>query len=162
MQTPVSVLFVCLGNICRSPTAHGIFEQQVQDAALHHKIKVDSCGTGDWHIGHSPDRRSTQAAAKKGYQLDALRARQVQPNDFHEFNYILAMDQQNLADLQRLKPASYAGELDLFLTFSNPSASVIEVPDPYYGESDGFAEVINLVEDASVNLLTKLRQQHGF
>jgi len=160
MQLP-AVLFVCLGNICRSPTAHGIFSQHVKDANLSGVIRVDSCGTGDWHIGHAPDARSASAALQKGYQIEHLRARKFSPNDFDQFSYILAMDENNLNDLSQIKPHDYGGELALFLPFSNNEATVREVPDPYYGGSEGFHEVVELVEAASASLLVKIRQAHG-
>ena len=164
----VSVLFVCLGNICRSPTAHGVFQQLVDRHHLQHAIAVDSAGTGDWHIGRAPDKRSTATAAQRGYDLSVLRARQVSAEDFTRFDYILAMDAQNLRDLQSMRPANFSGELDLFLRYREGryregryGDSVLnEVPDPYYGESDGFEQVLDLVEDAAQGLLRAIAQQH--
>ena len=146
---PTRVLFVCLGNICRSPTAHGVFEALVKQRDLQDQIRIDSCGTGDWHIGHAPDRRATAEAAKRGYDLTHLRARQVQASDFDEFDYILAMDSQNLADLRAMCPASFSGHLGLFLPFDG-NARLDEVPDPYYGE------VLDMVEAASEGLLREI------
>lgn len=148
----VRVLFVCLGNICRSPTAHGVFDAQVRADNLQHRIVTDSCGTGDWHVNNPPDARAMAAAAQQGYDLSGLRARQVSAQDFYQFDYILAMDEQNLIDLRRLKPEGFTGHLGLFLEFSD-DAGVTEVPDPYYSGSDGFAEVLKLVESASTGLL---------
>lgn len=155
----VSVLFVCLGNICRSPTAHGVFEQRAAEQGLADKITVDSSGTGDWHVGHEPDSRSMAAAAKRGYDLSALRARQVIAADFSSFDYILAMDHSNLSDLQAMSPANYAGELALFLHYGK-NCSTEEVPDPYYGSGDGFNRVLDLVEEASEGLLQHIVQKH--
>jgi len=155
---PIGVLFVCLGNICRSPTAHGVFQQHVIQRGLCDVIRVDSAGTGDWHVGHQPDRRSAAAALQRGYDLDTLRARQIAMQDFREHDYILAMDAQNLRDLQRLQPADFDGELALFLSYG--SRGVREVPDPYYGESDGFEHVLDLVEDAADGLLNELVRRH--
>ena len=149
------VLFVCLGNICRSPTAHGVFEALVKQRGLEHAIQIDSCGTGDWHIGHAPDRRATAEAAKRGYDLSHLRARQVQVRDFADFDYILAMDKQNLADLKAMCPADFSGHLGLFLP-CDPQAALQEVPDPYYGGDEGFTQVLDMVEAASEGLLREI------
>lgn len=156
----LSVLFVCLGNICRSPTAHGVFQQLVLDAGLAHRIEVDSAGTGDWHIGRAPDHRSHQAALGKGVDIGELRARLVTPDDFSHFDYVLAMDRANLADLERMKPAGYRGHLGLFLPFAaEMHAHIDEVPDPYHGDRDGFDTVYQLVRSASEGLLQHLRER---
>jgi protein-tyrosine phosphatase len=154
----IKVLFVCLGNICRSPTADGVLRHLIEQEKLEHVIHVDSAGTGDWHIGHAPDKRTIAAAKKRGYDLSFLRARLVEPNDFSEFDYILAMDNSNLANLKRMKPANYKGKLDLFLSFSD-QAHYKEVPDPYHGDTEDFELVLDLVEDAAQGLLTYLRNQ---
>ena len=154
----VSVLFVCLGNICRSPTAHGIFENRVRQSGLDDRILVDSCGTGSWHVGEKPDPRAISAAKNRSYDLSHLRARKVSNSDFEQFDYILAMDRNNLADLKIMRPISYAGHLSLFLDFDQ-HYSEDEVPDPYYGGEQGFSHVIDLVESASANLLSELKQR---
>lgn len=154
----VQVLFVCLGNICRSPTAHGVFQHLVERHALQQAIHIDSAGTGDWHIGRAPDQRSSAAALQRGYDLSVLRARQVTPQDFERFDYILAMDEKNLDDLQRMRPANFRGELDLFLRFGG--GHLHEVPDPYYGGEDGFEHVLDLVEEAAQGLLHAIAQKH--
>lgn len=154
----IKVLFVCLGNICRSPTADGIFNHLVMCAKLDQKIIVDSAGTGDWHIGKAPDTRTVVAARQRGYDLSVLRARQVTARDFDEFDYVLAMDKANLLDLQRLRPSSYAGHLGLFLDFGT-RGDYCEVPDPYYGGHDGFELVLDLVEDAAQGLLNHIRSR---
>jgi protein-tyrosine phosphatase len=151
------VLFVCLGNICRSPTADGIFRELVAQAKLDQKIIVDSAGTSNWHPGKAPDPRTTAAARKRGYDLSVLRARQVKVQDFDEFDFILAMDEANLADLQRMKPAHFSGHLGLFLEFAQ-RLDYREVPDPYYGGGEGFELVLDLVEDAAQGLLNHVRQ----
>lgn len=156
----VGVLFVCLGNICRSPTAHGVFQQQVIRRGLEHQIIVDSAGTGDWHIGRAPDQRSAAAALQRGYDLSALRARQVTREDFFNFDYILAMDNENLRNLQQLRPADFNGELKLFLDYSQHKNSAREVPDPYYGEKENFELVIDLVEHAATGLLDAIVTRH--
>lgn len=159
MSEPVQVLFVCLGNICRSPTAHGVFQQKVLDAGLKKLIRVDSAGTGDWHVGRAPDVRAQKAAGKRGYNLSRLRARQARAADFDTYHYILPMDLQNLADLERMRPERFEGHLGLFLEFGdNPDYR--EVPDPYYGSIRGFELVLDLIESASESLLRHIRQAH--
>ena len=152
---PTQVLFVCLGNICRSPTAHGVFESIVKERGLQESIHIDSCGTGDWHIGYAPDPRAVTEAAKRGYDLGELRARQVEPRDFGEFDYILAMDEKNLSDLKAMCPATFSGFLGLFLPFDT-AATVREVPDPYYGGDEGFTGVLDMIEAASEGLLQEI------
>lgn len=159
MSKRVSILFVCLGNICRSPTAHGIFQKYVEDAGLTDRIEIDSAGTGGWHVGESPDPRAQRAAGSRGYDLSHIRARQAKPDDFHAFDYVLAMDRQNLHDLKEIQPADAKGELRLFLEFGQ-RFSADEVPDPYYGGHDGFEQVLDLVEDACEGLLQTLKEQH--
>jgi len=155
----VSVLFVCLGNICRSPTAHGVFQGMVNGSGFGDAIQVDSAGTGDWHIGHSPDQRTAQVAASKGYDLSELRARLVTSEDFQLFDYVIAMDKANLSDLRAMQPADYRGYLGLFLDFSTQNGHS-EVPDPYYGGEDGFELVFTLVEEASQGLLQHIQANH--
>lgn len=154
------VLFVCLGNICRSPTAQGIFQRRVDESPLRDRIVIDSAGTGDWHIGRPPDSRMQEAASNRGYDLSPLRARQVSPEDFHRFDLILAMDRSNLADLQAIRPQQANAELRLFLDYAT-GATIKEVPDPYYGGEDGFYQVIDLVEDAADGLLRALARELG-
>ena len=151
------VLFVCLGNICRSPTAHGVFQTLVDQQGLSDCIEVDSAGTAAYHVGNPPDHRSTAAAAKRGYDLSLLRARQARKSDFNEYDYILAMDKSNLQNLSQIKPASYAGHLGLFLQFTDMFDE--EVPDPYYGDGDGFEYVLDLVESASHGLLDQIKRE---
>jgi protein-tyrosine phosphatase len=149
------ILFVCLGNICRSPTADGVMRKLVKDAGLEKRIVVDSAGTGDWHIGHAPDSRTIRAAAKRGYDLSVLRARLVNVDDFDEFDYILAMDKSNLANLQKMRPAHFTGHLGLFMEFA-PDMGYKEVPDPYHGGAEDFERVLDLVEKAADGLLKKI------
>jgi len=155
----VKVLFVCLGNICRSPTAEGVFTKLVNDKELADKISIDSAGTGDYHIGKSPDLRAQEAALKRGINIDHLAARQVSPNDFEKFDYIVAMDKSNYANLQIVCPAEHKQKLHLFLQFA-PELETEEVPDPYFGGKSGFEHVLNLVETASERLLTHIQQHH--
>lgn len=151
----MNVLFVCLGNICRSPTAEGIFRHYVEQAGLSDKITIDSAGTADWHIGKSPDPRTVAAAAKRGYDLSALRGRQAQPEDFAKFDLILAMDKSNLINLQAIQPAESSAELALYLPRFGISPD--EVPDPYYGGKDGFELVLDMLEQASQTLLDEIK-----
>ena len=155
------VLFVCMGNICRSPTAEGVFRQLVEQQGLAGQISVDSAGTHDYHIGDPPDARSQAAAARRGYALSSLRARQVTIEDFARFDYVLAMDEDNLSLLQQQCPDEYCGRLKLFLEFAK-DRELREVPDPYYGGAQGFAEVLDLVESAARGLLEHIRATHGF
>ncbi len=152
----VSVLFVCLGNICRSPTADAVFGRKVEALGLQSRLLVDSAGTGGWHVGEPPDLRSQRHAARRGYDLSPLRARQVAADDFRRFDFILAMDRDNLAELERMRPRGHAGELDLFLRYGSGSRG-LEVPDPYYGGEQGFEEVLDLIEEAADGLLAHLR-----
>jgi len=151
------VLFVCLGNICRSPTAHGAFEYLVAKENLSDRIRVDSCGTGSFHIGEKPDPRTIKAAARRQYDLSTQRARQIKPEDFLVFDYVLAMDRMNLGNVKALAPKNYAGHLGLFLDFSQ-QRTYTQVPDPYYESDDGFELVLDLVEDASRGLLDAIKK----
>lgn len=151
----MKVLFVCLGNICRSPTAEGVFRKYLADSPLADKVSVDSAGTADWHTGKAPDPRTCEAALKRGYDLSKLQARQAIADDFHNFDLILAMDNSNLANLEALRPANSRAELDLLLKRYDLPRS--EVPDPYYGGEQGFEDVLDLLENASKALLAELQ-----
>jgi protein-tyrosine phosphatase len=154
----IKVLFVCMGNICRSPTAEGAFRRIVAQSGMESSVFIDSAGTHDYHVGAPPDRRAQSAAAGRGYDISGLRGRLVSERDCAEFDYILAMDADNLANLQRLCPARHRHKLHLFLTFSARYPGQ-EVPDPYYGGSQGFETVLDMVEDASHGLLAALRTE---
>jgi protein-tyrosine phosphatase len=148
------VLMVCLGNICRSPTAEAVLRAKLDAAGLGQRVAVDSAGTGDWHVGSPPDPRSQRHAAKRGYDLSSLRGRQVAEADFHRFDLILAMDEDNLADLQRLAPEGRSrAEVRLFAS--------IEVPDPYTGSAAAFEQVLDLVEAASDTWVKNLAARLG-
>ena len=154
---PLKILFVCLGNICRSPTAEGVFRRYVEEAGLQDLIIADSAGTGDYHIGEPPDPRARAAAAQRGYDLTALRARQVSREDFAEFDYVLAMDQENMRALERACPPQHAHKVKLFTEFCSKGACA--VPDPYAGGAQGFEVVLDLVEDSAQGLLRHVRRQ---
>ena len=155
----ISVLFCCMGNICRSPTAEAVFRHHVEKAGLAERVLIDSAGTHDYHIGDAPDARAQQAAKRRGYDMSKLRGRQVEAQDFFRFDYVLAMDNQNLVTLERLRPGDAQSHLGLFLEFSE-RYDEWEVPDPYYGNADGFEKVLDMVEDAATGLLRHLRQKH--
>lgn len=155
-----AVLFVCLGNICRSPTAEGVFRAACAQLGLADHIFTDSAGIGEWHIGAPPDRRAIAAARRRGYDLTALRGRQVTPADFARFGWILAMDLSILHALEAMRPQAYDGHLGLLLDLA-PAAGVREVPDPYYGGLDAFERVLDLVEQASEALVIRVRGHIG-
>ena len=150
------ILLVCLGNICRSPTAHGILYQKIADAGLGEDVALDSAGTAGWHVGKSPDSRAVAAAAQRGYDLSRLRARQVQEEDFERFDLILAMDDSNLHELRSQCSADSVGRVRLFLECADLT-NVTEVPDPYYGGDQGFHHVIDLVEEAADKLVSQMK-----
>ena len=155
----VGLLMVCLGNICRSPTAHGVMLDQIEKQGLGEKILVDSCGTGDWHIGEHPDPRAVAAARTRGYAIDELVARQVESSDFQRFDYILCMDRNNLRALRDLCPSGQQSKLHLLLDFADNSSHET-VPDPYYSGAHGFELVLDLVEDACAGLLRHVQNEH--
>ena len=146
---------VCLGNICRSPTAEVVFKEKAQLEKFQCYIEVDSAGTGSWHIGHAPDKRATLAASHRNYDMSALRARQVTPQDMEDFDYIFAMDRQNLHDLLAMSAPQHQHKISLFLEHGNGEQG--EVPDPYYSGEDGFELVLDLIEDASAGLLADIK-----
>lgn len=154
----MKILFVCLGNICRSPTAEIVFRDMVAREAPDLGIEIDSAGTAGYHVGAPPDMRTREAALRRGYDMSALRARVVEPQDFVRFDLILAMDRQNLDVLRRLAPAASRGRIRLFLEFA-PEEGTAEVPDPYYGGPNGFEEVLDLVEAAARGLLQHVREE---
>jgi len=151
----VKILFVCLGNICRSPTAEGVLRTLAAREAPELDLVVDSAGTAGYHIGEPPDPRTQQAAARRGYELGTLRARVIEPADFERFDLILAMDRENLKVLRRRAPPQAHERLRLLLEFA-PDATPADVPDPYYGGPNGFEEVLDLVEVAARGLLAHL------
>ena len=149
-----SVLFVCLGNICRSPTAEGVFKQLAQQNGL--ELKVDSAGTSGYRDNAPPDKRSQQVALDKGYDLSNLKCRKVSEQDFVDFDYIIAMDESNLRQLKRKCPSELQHKISLFMSYCDSAFD--EVPDPYYGGGKGFEVVFDLIEQASKGLLVKIAQ----
>lgn len=161
LHPPVKVLFVCLGNICRSPTADGVFQHKVKAAGLDKLVEIDSAGTGGWHIGNPADPRASEHAAERGYDMSSLRARQVAQSDFEHFDYVLAMDKNNLHDLQALCPPEFQERVELMLDYlpADFPTPMCEVPDPYYGGEDGFELVLDLIEAASDELLADIQSR---
>ncbi len=154
----VSILFVCMGNICRSPTAEGVFRQKVKAAGLADRFHIDSAGTIAYHVGHEPDPRAQKAALTRGIDLSALQARRVTSDDFEVFDYIIAMDSDNHYELESMCPPGYEDRLHMFMKFASRSQET-DVPDPYYGGSHGFETVLDLVEDAAEGLLQHVRNK---
>ncbi|MEO7726873.1 MAG: low molecular weight protein-tyrosine-phosphatase [Burkholderiales bacterium] len=152
----IKVLFICMGNICRSPTAEVVFRHAVAEAGLAGAIECDSAGTHGYHIGEPPDQRAQQAASRRGYDMCDLRGRKVSVKDFARFDYVVAMDSHNLALLKAQCPLQYAHKLALFCDFHADYAGR-EVPDPYYGGPDGFRQVLKLVETVSAGLVAHVR-----
>lgn len=161
MPHEISVLFVCLGNICRSPLAEGVFRHLLDEEGLADRFYVDSAGTGGWHVGESPDHRSMRSAATHGVTLTG-HSRQIQPEDFHRFDYIVAMDQSNLTHLQQYREG-VGGEAALYLLreFDPEGGPGAEVPDPYYGGPNGFEEVFEMVDRSSRALLAHILEENG-
>ena len=155
------VLFVCLGNICRSPTAEGVMRKLVRDAGMEDVVEIDSAGTGGWHVGAAPDPRSTEAARRRGITLEGA-ARRVEPEDFERFDLLLAADRENLANLRAMAPDEAARQKVRLLREFDPAtagARDLDVPDPYYGGERGFDDVLDLVERACAGLLDEIRAQ---
>lgn len=155
----VKVLFVCMGNICRSPTAHGVFRALVQREGMNDSISIDSAGTHAYHVGSPPDKRAAATAASRGIDLSDLVARRVATDDFETFDYLLAMDQENFLSLSEICPDQHIEKVHMFMDFA-PHMRTREVPDPYYGGAAGFERVYDLVEAASEALLEDIRQRH--
>lgn len=149
------VLFVCLGNICRSPTAEGVLRVIAAREFPALELEIDSAGTADYHVGEPPDRRTIAAARRRGYDLAGLRARKVQRDDFNRFDFVLAMDSANLAELESRSPQAATARLALFMDFA-PGSGFVEVPDPYYGGIEDFERVLDLCEMAARGLLVRL------
>lgn len=148
-----------MGNICRSPTAHGVFRKMVEDETLQHVIEIDSAGTHAYHVGNPPDRRAQETAVSRGVDLSDLRARQAVSEDFEIFDYVIAMDQDNYHGLMAICPHGKENKVHMFLDFA-PEMRTREVPDPYYGGQSGFERVFDLVDAASKGLLDDIRRRY--
>ncbi|WP_159587628.1 low molecular weight protein-tyrosine-phosphatase [Chelativorans xinjiangense] len=158
-QARTAILFVCLGNICRSPLAEGIFRAVVSERGLEHAFHLDSAGTGAWHAGSPPDPRSVATARRFGLDISGQRARQVEPEDFSRFDIILAMDRANVGALRQRAPKEAHGRIHLFLDYALGGPE--EIPDPYYGGDDGFAAVYRTLREASDALVARLAERDG-
>jgi protein-tyrosine phosphatase len=154
----IAVCFVCLGNICRSPSAEAVMLHQVAQAKLADRIIVDSAGTGDWHIGHPPDDRAQRSAKRRGYDLSALRGRQIAADDFARFDLLIAMDDMNAAALAQICPPEHRDKIRLLMEFATRDDSRVVV-DPYFGGDEGFERVLDQCEDACEGLVKALRAQ---
>lgn len=155
----IRVLFVCMGNICRSPMGHGVFEDLVESAGLSGQISVDSAGTHAYHVGEPPDARAREAAGRRGYELAGQRARLAESSDLEVFDYVLAMDRDNLAHLRQMAGPEATAQVQLLLDFAATRAEK-EVPDPYYGSHSGFDRALDLIEEAAEGLLQEIRARH--
>lgn len=156
----VKVLFVCLGNICRSPTAEGVFRKHVLEAGLEDRIHVDSAGTHAYHVGEPPDQRAQETAARRGIDLSTLRGRRATQADLDEFDYVLAMDTENFHNLHAIAEEHHKPRIQLFLEFA-PELEDSEVPDPYYGGPSGFDRVIDMIDEAAAGLLQEIRSRYS-
>ncbi|PLP56832.1 low molecular weight phosphotyrosine protein phosphatase [Mesorhizobium loti] len=154
LEPPKSILFVCLGNICRSPLAEGVFRDVLTTRGLEHRFRLDSAGTGGWHAGSAPDPRSIEIAARHGIDIAGQKARKVSPDDFSRFDLIFGMDRSNVADLKATAPQEARDRIHLFLEFAGERGR--EVPDPYYGGSEGFASIYRMIREASEAIATRL------
>ena len=159
MKKQVNVLFVCMGNICRSPTAEGVFAKRLADAGLDELVGVDSAGTHAYHVGEPPDPRAQRTAATREVDLSTIRARRAVAADFEEFDYVLAMDRDNYEGLLEICPEGHEHKLQLFLSYA-PHLETDEVPDPYYGGPAGFDRVLDMIEAAADGLLEEIRRKH--
>ena len=159
MNQRVSVLFVCMGNICRSPTAHAVFRKLVNEQGLADLIRIDSAGTHAYHVGNPPDERSVLTARQRGIEMTDLRARKVDFSDLIEFDYVLAMDADNYANFVAMATLELKAKIELFLQYA-PQLKTQHVPDPYYGGAEGFEQVFDLVHTASLGLLADIRKRY--
>ncbi len=158
MKAPVSVLIVCTGNICRSPTGEAVMRRLAERRGLAGRLRIDSAGTHDYHVGEAPDPRAVKHASKRGYDLASLRASQVRPQDFHEYDYILAMDRGHLRWLRAMAPGDARARLGLFLEASANWCGE-DIPDPYYGDAAGFEQVLDMVEEAAARWLDRIEAE---
>jgi len=155
-----NILFVCMGNICRSPSAEGFFARALEQSVHKDLVSIDSAGTHSYHIGHAPDPRAVDTALNFGVAIAHIRARKVKPSDFHQYDLIIAMDRSNLEDLQFIQPSGSTASLKMMMTY-HPEGRPVEVPDPYYGGMDGFTHMCELLELATAGLLKDVEAHLG-
>lgn len=160
IMAKLGVLFVCTGNICRSPTAEAVLRKRLAERGLEAQVEVDSCGLGDWHVGQPPDERSVAAGLLRGYKLRSLRARQIQGGDFQAFSLLIAMDRGHLEELKRICPAGSEDRLKLFMDFHPEETGLRDVPDPYYGALSDFDLALELIEKGVEGLVESLQRDH--
>ena len=160
----IQVLFICMGNICRSPTAEGVFRHHIQKLgikeAYRSDILIDSAGTTGFHTGHNPDKRSVETAQRNGVSLEGISSRQVHESDFENFDYILAMDKENITNLKKIGAKEHHHKIHFFMHFSEEEPKLDEVPDPYYGRDDGFEYVFKIIEQASLGLIKHMQNKN--
>lgn len=160
-QHPVNVMFVCLGNICRSPTAQGVFQQLVDQEGLSDRINTDSCGTAAFNVGKQPDPRAQAAALQRGLDISSYIARQIADDDYLWSDYVIAMDRSNFTNVKTFAPKDFQGEIAMFMQYApNPGLGII--PDPYYDDAERFNAVFDMIEAAARGLLQHIRTRHGF
>jgi protein-tyrosine phosphatase len=159
LSNQIRILFVCTGNICRSPTAEGVFLHLVKSQKLDDRISVDSAGTGSWHAGEAPDGRSQKTALSRGIDISGQQARSVRGDDFRDFDLIVAMDSSHLHSLRASCPTAHLDRLRLLMDYA-PETGITDVPDPYYGAGDGFARVFDMIEAAAQGLLRDVEANH--
>lgn len=160
-QDQIGVLFVCLGNICRSPSAQGIFQHQVNEAGLSDKFIIDSCGTAPFNVGKSPDPRALQATKEYGYDISQQIARQINDNDYKTYGYIVPMDRKNMMSLTAWQPKEYQGEIKLFMHYHENNKGMTQIPDPYHDGVEKFYPIIEVIEEASRGLLKHIIAKHN-
>ena len=157
----INVLFVCLGNICRSPSAQGILEKKIKELGLQDQVHVDSCGTAPFNVGKSPDPRALKACEKHGYDINGQIARQIDDEDYLNFNYIIPMDRKNMMSITAWQPKDFSGEIKLMMQYHPNSMGNNQIPDPYHDSPETFDPIIKTIEQACDGLLQTIRQQHG-
>ncbi len=161
-QDKIGVLFVCLGNICRSPSAQGIFQHQVDAAGLTDKFVIDSCGTAPFNVGKSPDKRAIHATSHFGYNIEEQIARQIHKDDYVNFDFIIPMDRKNMMSITAWQPADFAGEIKLLMQYHADNMGETQIPDPYHEGAEKFFPIIKVIEEACAGLLAHIRAKHGF
>ena len=154
----INILFICMGNICRSPSAEGFFTRALEQSRYKNRVSIDSAGTHSYHLGHAPDPRAIETASGFGVDIGHLRARKVTVSDFHDYDLIIAMDHSNLADLQDIQPAGSIADLNMMMKY-HPQGHPKDVPDPYYGGTDGFTYMCELLDSATAGLLKELEER---